>query len=182
MAKSLVPKTKTHEYDPYRCTGDNGNCYKRMELGTRFCKFCLHKAGKLPKASKMYDLGLWKNDKQKFESGTVDVKDELDISRMVLEKLIKSCQNETELLAASDRINNYLDRVSKTAAIKHKIDRATGQLLDRSTLMQFAENIVKAVNDIFSDHPDGVRKLALVVMTLCENLSTHDNVGDERDS
>ena len=79
------------------------------------------------------------------------LRDEIGILRMMLESQINRCSNEYDLLLASHKISDMIDKINKLVTSCHKIEGSMGQLLDKQAILQFAAEVVEIVSKNIED-------------------------------
>lgn len=162
----------TESDDPNRCQGimSTGQCpYKAVPGGT-FCMRCggNKQLDKIERAStEMYQVDIFKarilRNKNHDEVKTLG--NEVAILRMMLEGILNSCSNDTDLLLHASKIADLIIKIDKLVVSCHKLERNLGQHLDKSALLQFAAEVVSLIGEKVSNKDeikavaDGILKI-----------------------
>lgn len=146
---------------PERCQGITkiGQCqFKRAEHS----KYCSIHGG-----NHNYRLRQFQDDIRRFSSSEKikSLKEEIAILRMMLEKILNQCSDAHDLLVYYAQIVTLVDKIDKVVSSCHKIEAASGDLLDKEVVLNIAMKIV----DLFSEEvpPD---RLVLLIPSIKELL------------
>jgi hypothetical protein len=144
--------------DPDRCNGVTslGQCQQVALPGTHLCamhggKQVANKAAK--ESLSNYKLTQFKATLQE-KSGSVSIKslrDEIAILRLLIEQRLNMCHTPADLMMASGQIGDLVIKVEKLVSSCHRIEDSMGQLLDKSTLVQFADRVVSIIAENITD-------------------------------
>jgi len=121
-------------------------CPNRALIGKRYCNSCDILIGTTTKTGKLraYRLTKWQDRLEAF-NGDNNIKclmNEIGIARITLEGVMNSCQTENDLLANSHRIGDLTTRIEKLIASCHKIEKSSNMLLDKSSVLKLAGDII----------------------------------------
>jgi|SRR6516162_9673598 hypothetical protein len=145
---------------PERCQGiiKNGQCPWKRIPNSEFC--IVHAGGTKEKCNldasvRNYRLAIWQSRVNEFaDSSTIkSLREEIGISRMVLENIIVKCQDDNDLLLYSSKIADHVSKLQTTVALCHKLEERTGFLLDKSAILQIAGQIIEIISR-YIDSPD----------------------------
>lgn len=162
------------EDDPNRCQGitKSGQCPYGADPGLKFCgrhKGMLDTIEK-KKAERNYRLTKFRAEiEQKTDSSTIkNIREEIGITRQVLESIINRCESDNDLLLYSNKIADLVLRIEKLVTSCHKLERSTSQLLDKSALIQLAGNFIEIINGYLN--PEEQAKVADQLVDLITNV------------
>ena len=163
-----------HEDDPERCQGQTTQgqrCPYKAMPGVTHCP--MHGGPKQQESKKKetlrnYRLQLWNQRVAEFgdSEGVKSLRDEIGITRLLLENVVNRCQDSTELILYAPRIGDLVMKIEKLVTSCHKLEASTGLLLDKSAALVIAGKIVEVVSRFVTD-PDAVDKIATEI---CETI------------
>jgi hypothetical protein len=141
------------EDDPNRCqsSGAQGQCPYLAAPGLKFCD--RHKGRSDVEVEKQnlrnYRLTKFRAQiEQKADSGAIkSLREEIGITRQVLETIINRCEDDTDLMINSNKISDLVLKIEKLVSSCHRLEKSTGQLLDRSAIIQVAGLVVGIVSE-----------------------------------
>jgi hypothetical protein len=143
--------------DPLRCQASdkNGQCiYKAVakDDGTGYFKYCPrhnHHAAKMYEDQKIrnYRLNRYQHRINEFADNNEvkSLREEVGISRLLLETIWNQCHSETELILKSNKIQSLVNDIDKLVNSCHKLEISTGQLMDQETLKRVSNAIIEIV-------------------------------------
>jgi hypothetical protein len=89
---------------------------------------------------------------EKADSSAIkSLREEIGITRQVLETFINRCEDETDLMIHSNKISDLVIKIEKLVSSCHRLERSTGQLLDKSAIIQVAGMFVEIVSEYVPD-------------------------------
>ena len=144
------------EDHPNRCQGvvKSGQCPYRAEPPDTFCPRCRahNKTVFEQRALKNYRLSKFRAEvEEKSNSSHVkSLREEIGIVRYILEELINRCEDSHDLILQSNKINELVARIEKLVTSCHRLEKSTGELLDKTALIQLAGILI----DLISDYVD----------------------------
>lgn len=152
----------TDEAHPNRCQGIDKTGQCRYMADTKedgsYGKFCGRHKGKTDavdtaNAIRNYRLTKFRAQvEQKADSGAIkSLREEIGITRQVLETFINRCEDETDLMIHSNKISDLVIKIEKLVSSCHRLERSTGQLLDKSAIIQVAGVFVEIVSEYVPD-------------------------------
>ena len=83
-----------------------------------------------------------------------DLTDEVALSRLTLEQVLKKCQTENDFLLYSDKINTTIKTVQSLVESLQKIQEKNKELIDRPTLMKIVDLILAVIVQYVNDPDD----------------------------
>lgn len=156
----------------------NGQCPNRAMTGKRYCNSCEITIGTSTVAGRLraYKLGRWQSrlDELSDASVTRSLTEEIGVARMTLEMVINSCSDEKEILMNSHRIGDLVTRIEKLVASCHRLEKSTGMLLDKSSVLQIAGNIISIIQRHIKD-PEVIESIAQEILEVISNVDSSDN-------
>lgn len=183
----LDEQYKKETYKMIVCAPDHPNrCPSPTKDGQRQCgylavqfedgsygKHCLLHGGGNEKRSnqkaeqKNYKLGKWQNRVGAFADNPAvkSLREEIGITRMILEEVIGRCPDEASLLMESPRIGDLVTKLEKLVISCHKLEASTGMLLDKTSAIHIASRIVEIISKNISD-ADIIDKISEEIITV----------------
>jgi hypothetical protein len=140
---------------PDRCqgSGPHGNqCMLKKVPGSDYCpahggNMKVNKEAKeglrnykIEQARMRMDL----NDKLN-SSGLISLRDEVALSRYLLEQILNRVDNENDLILQHSAISDLLDKISKIVSACHKLELSTNSVMDEKQLIALAGAIVSVI-------------------------------------
>ncbi len=148
---------RVEDDSPDRCqsNGGQGQCPFKKVPGLDYCP--RHKAGGEKdldrKKVRNYQLGKWQSRVEQFaDNGEIkSIREEIGITRMLLETIHGQCHEETDLILYSNKISDLVMRIEKLVASCHRMEQSTGMLLDKGMVMALADSFVAIISKHISD-------------------------------
>ena len=140
--------------DPTCCQGLNkhGPCNLQAVPGQKFCKLHFGIGNKVAeqKAMRNYQLNKYQHRVNEFADNDQlkNLHEEIGILRMVLEQTINKCQSDTELLLYSTKISDLVVKIEKLVASCHKLELATGQLVNKTNIMLLGDVMIQIIGEV----------------------------------
>jgi len=144
--------------DPERCQGmvkDNQCILKKVE-GSRFC--AAHGGNKAlvaesKAAASRFRLTKWQAQVERFRSDSdlKSLRDEIGILRVLLEERLNHCQTNLDLILHSGPISDLVVKIEKLVKSCHEIDKDFENLLDKTQVIQIAEQIISVISEEITD-------------------------------
>lgn len=152
--------------DPMRCKKSNGNvaCFYKCVPGSDFCN--LHGGGATGRALERKQLRniilqgeIGKRAGEMLTGGRLkDLTDEVILSRVMLEGLLKNIKSPTDYIVYADKVNTTLKTTQSLVESLQKIQEKNKELVDRATLFMIAEAILGVITAHIDD-PDLQRQI-----------------------
>ena len=144
--------------DPRQCQGvtAKGQCrYQALEG----CSFCPMHAGPAQQASiqekakRVYRLAKWQQrvEEHADHEQVKGLREEVGILRVLLEEVMGVCHDSTTLLMYSNRISDLVTKIEKLVSACHRLEQASGLLLDKSAALNIGAQIVEIVSRYVSN-------------------------------
>jgi len=162
---------RVEDDDPRRCQGQTkfGQCTIMAVEGSDYCR--LHGGACVEQRKqklKIRNLRLTKYKAEIQRLGNSDhilnLRDEIAVLRMVLEKHINNIASDSDMLLATPAISDLCTKIERTVASCYKIEERTGQLLSIEQLGAFAIKIIDVVNEQVKD-PTAKEVIAKTILT-----------------
>jgi hypothetical protein len=155
--------------DPRRCQANSqhGQCRIVQVPGSTYC-FIHGGKGALIAASnerkRVYLLTQYRArvDALLENDAHVSLREEIALLRMLIEARFRVVKTDGDLLMHSGAIADLVSRVDKVVTSCNRLERNLGELIDKSTLVNIADNIVAAIASILADIPDVDERIALI--------------------
>lgn len=158
MATENVFQRIDYPGDPEQCqaVGKGGQCpYKRVP-GSQMCP--RHGGNKAVEsinneAVRTYRLAMWQQRVNEFaDDGKIkSLREEIGITRLLLEAQMNACTNATELLINSHKISDLVMKLDKLVTSCHAMEMKMGMLLDRNAILQLGSIVVEIISEFVTD-------------------------------
>lgn len=158
--------TRTEADDPRRCQAifTNGQCpYKAAEDST-MCP--MHGGNKkrdsMAQASlRNYSLGQWQSRVEDFATNPQikNLREEIGILRIMLERIILSCNDQVSLIMYSGKISEMVMKIEKLVVTCHRLESSLGMMIDKLAAQQLSDEIVSIISEFVVD-PNVVTQIA----------------------
>jgi len=142
-----------------RCefTHPTGQCTEEALEGETFCSLHTHLDPEKHQ-KRLYNLHKFKYRARYEQIGEHEalrsLRDEVAISKMMLEETFNSIQNDSEFMATRSDLAQQLATVEKLVASMIKMETSLGSLLSKPTLLKIASEIVRILLDKLKDIPN----------------------------
>lgn len=144
--------------DDKRCQAavpHTGQCQHKAVDGQLYCAIHLATREKAAreKVTRGYNLARWQARVDHFSDhqAVKGLREEIGITRMLLETILNLCQTDLDLLIYASKIGELVGRVESLVKSCHKLESSMGILLDQAAAVQlsgeFVEIIARHVND-----------------------------------
>lgn len=169
--------------DPRRCQalskGQTQQCdMEAVENGT-YCM--MHGGNKQLEAQKKaslknYQLDMWRARLQRHSSSSniKSLRDEIGILRMMLEVRLNQCKDDMDLMLHSAPIADLVMKVDKVVTSCHKLEGSLGELLDKTAILQFANEMITLISDILKDDPEKIELIGQGIMSIVGRLGADE--------
>src|SRR5581483_8719356 len=148
--------------DPNRCQGSlkgsGGQCpYKaekkrsdegvELEEYTQYCPMhtgiSINKTRTDEQQKFNYRLGKYQARVERFanSSQVKSLREEIGVTRMLLEEIVLSCKDNTDLIVNSGKIGDLVLKIEKLVVSCHKLELQSGLLLDKTAIINFANTL-----------------------------------------
>lgn len=160
-----------HPDDPARCqaTGGQGQCPFKAIIGadgqrTKYCS--RHTCGRSEDRAAPGAVGVGKDPLRNYRFATqfqprIDelsssekiksLREEIALVRMVLESIVNRCSDQFDLIIEADRIQKLTEQLNKLVQACHKIEESTGQLLDKTIVVNIGAMMVNILEKYVPD-------------------------------
>lgn len=155
MAANFI---KCEPDDPHRCQGtipNIGQCTYLAEPGIEYCPLHMKKSRFVNREKQDYNYQLTKYRARVIEFAenpkVKNLREEIGVLRLVLEATVNRCQNDNDLLIYSGKISDMVTRIEKVVVACNTIETKTGQLLDRSAIINMIDGILQILTMHITD-------------------------------
>lgn len=165
--------------DPKRCTQvtGKGQCHNLADNEYGLCPAHISSINRTiqAKALRMYDLTRWKANVEKFANdGEIsNLRMEIGIVRMTLERVLECCQDDNTLLIHSMRIGELVKTIQKLVTDCNRLDKFAGKYLDKACVLKLGGDIIEAIASRIDDE-DTVQAIAGDILKLMNEASPLD--------
>jgi hypothetical protein len=164
------------EDDPNRCQSNvkTGQCPFLAIEGSQYCRMHSGSVAKLQeKQANIYRLERFQaRINQLAEHPKVkSLREEIGILRMLLESVLAKCNDADDLVMYSNKIMEMVGRVEKLVVSCHRIEQSSGELLDKSAVVNFSVQVVQIIADYVGD-VSVIEKISDAIYQRLNNEST----------
>lgn len=142
--------------DPRRCQGitSNGQCLMVAEPGKDYCRLHGGRVAVISNQLRAYRLERWQARMVEFAEHpqAKSLKEEIGITRLMVEEIIAKCHTSTDLILYSTKISSLIGQLQTLVVAAQKLDERTGSVLDKSTIIQLCQGIMEAIESEVTDH------------------------------
>ena len=102
----------------------------------------------------MYLLGQWQGRVSELANGdqVKSLTQEIGILRLMLEKIINRCEDDTALEIKTPAISELVLKIEKVVRSCHSLELQSGKLLDKAQILHLASMILGIISDVMSTH------------------------------
>lgn len=143
---------------PDRCQsgGKDGQCPYKKAPGYEFCPrhFGKSESAQSQKRIRNYRLGRFQARVEEFADNdqVKSLREEVGIARMLLEDIILRCSDDPNgLLLYNSKISELVMKIEKLVASCHKLEQATGMLMDKTMITNLADVFVNIIGKYVKD-------------------------------
>ena len=142
---------RVDDNDPRRCQHIHGTkqCSLKSLEGTQKCQFHTPNTNKLRRyhLSSMYArTGDLLKDPD-FKS----IREEVAILRFSLEQILNKLEGPSDFLIYAGRIESIIEKIAKLVSMSQRLETLLGQMLDKTTLLIFVDEIIKVISEEVTD-------------------------------
>ena len=162
--------------DPTCCQGLNahGPCTLQAVPGQKFCKLHFGIGNKVleQKAVRNYRINKWQHRINELadSDSLKSLHEEIGIMRLLAEETLNKCQTDTDLLLYSTKIADLMMKTEKLVASCHKLELATGQLVNKQNMMMFGDVVIQIIGEYVA--PD---KMAMITGRIVQTIEELNN-------
>lgn len=134
---------------------DNTAVYEAIE-GTTMCP--MHGGNSQleslrKKSANQYRLQIWQQRVNEFTESehAKSLRGEIGILKLTLESIVAGCENAHQLLLYAPKIGDLVSRIEKTVMSCDRLEKNMGMMLDKSTAMKLAADIVDLISSKVPD-------------------------------
>lgn len=144
--------------DPSRCQANHakGQCSYKAIDGSKYC--AMHGGNKAVEArrtqlARQYNLAQWQARTEHFSDHeqVKSLRDEIGITRMLLENMITRCQDAGDLLLFSSKISDLVGKIEKLVVSCNRLEGSMGMLLDKAAALNIAAQMVEIISRYVDD-------------------------------
>lgn len=153
-----------HPSERCESTVANGQCPFLAVPETKTCP--MHGANKsqqvlLEETRRAYRLRKWQDRIADFadDEQIISLREEIGILRMVMEEMLNKCEDSQDLLMMSHRIADTALKIERLITTCEKIERRTGAMLSKRSIIQLASRFVEIINNHVED-PDILEQIS----------------------
>lgn len=147
-----------HPADPERCqsNGATGQCPFKAVPGTNNCSRHSGRSNSTENdtnIARTYKLKRFQERINQFsDDGKIkSLREEIAMSRCLLEEIWNSCESTPELLINSHKISGLVMNIEKLVTTCNNLETKMGMMLDRTAIVQMASVIVEIISQYIVD-------------------------------
>jgi hypothetical protein len=165
--------------DPTCCQGLNkfGPCNIQAVPGQKFCKLHFGIGNKVAeqKEARNYRLNKYQRRVNEFAENdhVKSLRDEVGILRLLMEETLNKCNSDTELLLYSSKIADLAVKIEKLVASCHKLELATGQLVNKANIMFLGDVIIQIIGEVCP--PDKINDVSDRIMQTIMEINSGES-------
>lgn len=127
-----------------------------------------------------YQLRMYRERVAQFSENpeVKSLREEIGITRLMIETLLNKCQDDTDLLMYSNKIEQLLQTARKLVESCHRIEERSGQLLDKNMVIVTCDSLVKVIANHITD-TNVLDKIAVEVSEVIGKIGGLGNVFDD---
>ncbi len=136
--------------------GGKSQCSMQRVEGSDYCP--IHGGGltiirNQKEALRNYRKGVWlQSIADKSEASAVkSLREEIGISRVIVEEILDRCDTAEDLIANASLLNETISRINNLVLNCHKIDTQLGLMMDREHVISLATAIVSIIDNHIED-------------------------------
>jgi len=152
----------------------HGQCNYLVEPGFEFCPRHLGKSltSSEDKKVRNYRLEKWRQRVNDFADSpeVKSLREEIGITRLVLENIVNKCQTDVDLYLNSQKIQDAVKTLQRLIESCHKLEKSTGFLLDKTQILNIAGIIINIVGENVKDE-NVVEKISDQILIEVANVS-----------
>lgn len=143
--------------DPNRCQGNDihGQCMFMAKHGFKYCAKhnAAGAAAVIRKEIRNYRLTQWQARMEEFADNdkVKSLREEIGILRILLEENFNKCQSAMDIVLYSGKISDLVLKIEKLVVSCHRLEQSTGLLLDKSAIINLANNIILIIANNVKD-------------------------------
>lgn len=166
--------------DPDRCQANSkyGQCTNKQIEGTKYCP--MHGGDRTSNPARNYMLTKFQArlNRMADSPNIKSLRDEIGILRMTLEERLNQCKDSMDLIYQSGPISDLVIKIDKLVLSCHKIEYATGQLLDKQAILQFGTELVTILASEVKDEDILARLSNRITELIGRSFSPEDSEDD----
>lgn len=168
--------------DPHRCQAGTraGQCVSVAVEGSSFCT--LHSGVDQAPVRVLRQYLLNKAEDQTrlaYFAEHEDVKslrDEIALTRMLIERRFNMIQSRTDELAACEPLNRLLLTVERLVKTAHTLEQSLGSLLARNSVLRLAQQICQIIVDRLEGVPNYEQLVDTIILDILSTVSQANNL------
>lgn len=174
----FVKYDRTKHHPKERCEGNisTGQCINCKVQGSDFC--VNHGANKQLESKngdsvRNYRLQRWKTrvGEMADSEGIKSLREEVGILRVILEEMMNTCEDSTDLLLYSQRMADLVMKIEKLVSSCDRLENRMGLLLGKDSILQLAATYVNIINTYVVD-PEVIEKISLEMIAATKQIES----------
>ena len=161
MAKYNIERVDRMD-SPMRCQAVHtfGQCLNLATVEGGYCP--AHGGNRAVQSEKkekqrLYNLTKYRQRLNELDAPNQEVKnlrEEIGISRIVLEEIVNNCRGPVDMLSNAPKISDLASKIGKLVTQCHNIDKSLGQYMDKNDIVQIAQEFVQVISGVVTEPED----------------------------
>jgi hypothetical protein len=149
-----------------------GQCHFAAVPGFKFCPMHHGQEQASDRRAKLhqYRMGKWQARVEEFETheNVKSLRSEVGVLKMLLEETVSKCESSMDLLMASSKISDIIDKIHRLVPTMQKMEQNAGITLDKNAVLQLADVIVTIMADYIEDGDDKALAADRIIQAIVE--------------
>lgn len=172
----------TDPADPRRCKAPDrdGQCWHVAEPG---CDYCRKHGGTDKQAAedlrqyRLTDARLRQRLSQKADHDEIkSLREEIGLTRILIEELMNSCKSDTERLANVATYNTLTLNLERLIKTSHQMEQSLNMLLSKPTLIVLGQDIIKILIEELVGVPQYEERIDRITGRMLDKIDTAANI------
>ena len=171
----------TDPADPSRCKSPDrdGQCWHVAEPGNNYCR----KHGGTDKETAeqirqyhLTDARLRQRLSQKTDHDKItSLREEIGLTRILIEELMNSCKSDTERLAQTGTFNQLAMTLERLIKTSHQMEQSLGLLLSKPTIVVLGQDIIRILIDELQGVPQYEERIDRITDRMLDTIEQTTN-------
>ncbi len=131
------------------------NCHDTVALGSDYCEKHINSVPANKERDYVYQLGKAQERFRQFSDNPrlKDLDAETAVLKMMLENVVKTAAEDgpNALILVTPQVSQLTNQITQMRNVSHKIELQTGELLSKNKVVQFADEMVRIIEENIDD-------------------------------
>lgn len=171
---------------PERCQANdkNAQCMFKAVKGQEYCPRHVGRYSTQEKKKiRNFKIERWKTRINEFADNeqVKCLREEIGITRLMLEEILNQCPDTNTLLCHSARILEFISKIQALVISCHKLELSTNQLIGKNIIIAIGQSIVNVIGTHIQDETV-LTQMSQEILNVLENIiSTDSSEGIEQE-